>query len=49
MVKHLEEVLSAWNEYRVALSHAGKAGRKLAGALKELGGCMDKTSVSGEH
>jgi hypothetical protein len=47
VVKHLEDVLSAWNEYRLALSQAGKAGKKLAGAMRDLAGCMDKTDVSG--
>ncbi|WWD01096.1 hypothetical protein V866_008034 [Kwoniella sp. B9012] len=35
-VKNLEEVLNAWNEYRLAIANVGKAGRKLAGALKDL-------------
>lgn len=47
VVKYLEEVLSAWNEYRMALAQAGKAGKKLASAMKELAGCMDKTDVPG--
>jgi len=44
----LEDVLTAWNEYRLALTAAGKAGKKLAGAMKDLAGCMDKTEVPGE-
>ncbi|WRT67416.1 uncharacterized protein IL334_004387 [Kwoniella shivajii] len=35
-VKALEEVLSAWNEYRLATSALGRSGRKLAGALKDF-------------
>ncbi|WWD09838.1 hypothetical protein V865_007966 [Kwoniella europaea PYCC6329] len=35
-VKNLEDVLNAWNEYRLAIANVGKAGRKLAGALKDL-------------
>jgi hypothetical protein len=46
-VKAMEEVLDGWNEYRLAINNLGKAGRKLAGALKDLVGCMDKTNVSG--
>ena len=45
-VKTIENVLRAWNEYRVCMSATGKAGRKLAGALKDLSGHMDKTSVA---
>jgi hypothetical protein len=40
-------VLDGWNEYRLAITNLGKTGRKLAGALKDLVGCMDKTNVSG--
>ncbi|WVQ69777.1 uncharacterized protein L199_007997 [Kwoniella botswanensis] len=35
-VKNLEEVLNSWNEYRLAIANVGKAGRKLAGGLKDL-------------
>ena len=48
VVRHLEDVLSAWNEYRLTLTATGKAGKKLAGAMKDLAGCMDKTEVSGK-
>ncbi|WVQ78485.1 hypothetical protein IAT38_000571 [Cryptococcus sp. DSM 104549] len=44
-VKAIEGVLAAWNEYRAAVAGAGKAGKKLAGAVRELVGCMDKTQV----
>ena len=46
-VKTIENVLRAWNEYRVCVAATGKAGRKLAGALKDLSGHMDKTTVAG--
>ncbi|KAK4689766.1 hypothetical protein P7C73_g353, partial [Tremellales sp. Uapishka_1] len=44
-VKAMEDVLSAWNEYRVAIASLGKAGKKLAAVLKDLVGCMDKTEI----
>ena len=47
-VKHFEEVLTAWNEYRIALNQAGKAGRKLGAALRDLGGDNHRTSVAGK-
>jgi hypothetical protein len=43
----MEEVLVGWNEYRVAVAAVGNAGRKLAGAIRELVGVMDKTEVPG--
>lgn len=47
-VKAVEDVLGAWNEYRLKLNAAGKAGRKLAGALKDLSGHMEKTGVAAQ-
>ncbi|OCF55938.1 hypothetical protein L486_06695 [Kwoniella mangroviensis CBS 10435] len=48
-VKNLEDVLNAWNEYRLAIANVGKAGRKLAGALKDLAsGGGEKTDVASQ-
>nr|XP_019042529.1 hypothetical protein I302_09138 [Kwoniella bestiolae CBS 10118]OCF21459.1 hypothetical protein I302_09138 [Kwoniella bestiolae CBS 10118] len=50
-VKNLEEVLNAWNEYRLAIANLGRAGRKLAGTLKDLaggGGGNDKVDVASQ-
>ncbi|WVF71903.1 hypothetical protein IAT40_006713 [Kwoniella sp. CBS 6097] len=47
-VKAMEEVLVAWNEYRIVIASLGKSGRKLGNALKGLAGCMDKTEVAAQ-
>lgn len=45
VVKRLEEVLAAWNDYRLSLAASGKAGRRLASAMKDLCGVLDKADV----
>lgn len=45
VVKRLEEVLAAWNEYRLSLAASGKAGKRLASAMKDLCGILDKADV----
>ncbi|RXK42022.1 hypothetical protein M231_00743 [Tremella mesenterica] len=47
-VKAVEDLLGGWNEYRISLAASAKAGRKLAGAMRGLIGCMDKTEVSAQ-
>ncbi|OCF40615.1 hypothetical protein I317_05546 [Kwoniella heveanensis CBS 569] len=47
-VKALEDVLVAWNEYRIAIASVGKSGRKLSNAMKGLAGCIDKTEVAAQ-
>ncbi|TYJ58122.1 hypothetical protein B9479_001218 [Cryptococcus floricola] len=47
-VKAMEGLLAAWNEYRHAVALQGKAGRKMAGALRDMIGCMDKTEVAAQ-
>ncbi|WVQ99009.1 hypothetical protein IAU59_006141 [Kwoniella sp. CBS 9459] len=47
-VKAMEDVLVAWNEYRIVLASLGKSGRKLGNALKGLAGCMDKTEIAAQ-
>ncbi|WVR05417.1 hypothetical protein IAU60_002432 [Kwoniella sp. DSM 27419] len=47
-VRCMEDLLTAWNEWRMALSATGKAGRKLASAMKDLAGCMDKSGVAAQ-
>ena len=46
-VKRLEDALSAWNEYRLSLAASAKAGKKFAGALKDLTRCMPGENVAG--
>ncbi|WWC60832.1 uncharacterized protein I303_103408 [Kwoniella dejecticola CBS 10117] len=51
-VKLLEDVLAAWNEYRICISNLGKSSRKLAGSLKDLaagsGPGSDKVDVASQ-
>ncbi|WVQ71885.1 hypothetical protein IAR50_001427 [Cryptococcus sp. DSM 104548] len=47
-VKAMETLLAAWNEYRHAVALQGKTGRKLAAALRDVMGCMDKIEVAAQ-
>ncbi|KAL7424181.1 hypothetical protein Q5752_001767 [Cryptotrichosporon argae] len=44
-VRAMEDLLAAWNEYRIALTNVGKTGRKLAGAMRDAAACVAKTEV----
>lgn len=45
-VKALEAVLAAWNEYRLAVAQQGRAGRKLASAVRDLGDRNERDGVA---
>lgn len=45
----VEDMIFAWNEYRLALLQQGRAGRKLAGLMREVSGRLERSDVACEY